>query len=116
MGKYLRAPEIFFTILEKGKELFVPLKEVADVRRGFTTGANEFFYLTEEEIKGWVIEKEFWMHEDENGDWIPNYVIKSPRECKSIVVDSGDLKYRVLMIHEDKKELKGTILRTDKQR
>lgn len=107
-GKYLRAPDIFFTILEKGKDLFVPLKEVAEVRRGFTTGANEFFYLTEEEIKRWGIENEFWMHEDENGDWIPNYVIKSPKECKSIVINPEDLKYRVLMIHKDKEELKGT--------
>jgi len=144
-GKYLRAPEIFFTILEKGKDLFVPLKEVADVRRGFTTGANEFFYLTEEDIKRWGIEREFWMHplrkeepplakvwKDKGGEyfkksqyiedfslkevlrddrfvyWIPNYVIKSPRECKSIVINPEDLKYRVLMIHRDKEELKGT--------
>lgn len=107
-GKYLRAPEIFFTILNKGKDLFVPLKEVADIRRGFTTGVNEFFYLTEEEIKHRGIEKEFWMHQDENGNWVPNYVIKSPRECKSIIVDPKDLKYRVLMIHKNKKDLKGT--------
>ena len=46
-GKYIRAPDIFFKILEKGKGILVPLKEVAEVRRGFTTGANEFFYLTE---------------------------------------------------------------------
>jgi len=107
-GKYLRAPEIFFKILEKGKDKLVPLKKVADVRRGFTTGANEFFYLTEEEIKRWGIEKEFWMHQDEKGNWVPNYIIKSPRECKSIIVDPKDLKYRVLMIHKDKKNLKGT--------
>jgi hypothetical protein len=44
-GKYLRAPEIYFTILEKGKDKLVPLKEVADVRFGIKTGANEFFYL-----------------------------------------------------------------------
>ncbi len=50
-GKYLRAPEIFFKILEKGKDKLVPLKEIADVRFGIKTGANEFFYLTEEEIK-----------------------------------------------------------------
>jgi len=106
-GKYLRAPEIFFKILQKGKDKFVPLKEIADVRRGFTTGANEFFYLTEEEIKKWGIEKEFWMHKDEKGNWVPNYVIKSPKECKSIVVTPEDLKYRVLMIHKDKKDLKG---------
>ena len=107
-GKYLRAPEIFFKILEKGKGKLVPLKEIADVRRGFTTGANEFFYLTEEEIKKRGIEKEFWMHQDERGDWVPNYVIKSPRECKSIVVKPRDLKYRVLMIHKDKKNLRRT--------
>lgn len=44
-GKYLRAPDIFFTILEKGKGKLVRLGDIAEVRRGFTTGANEFFYL-----------------------------------------------------------------------
>jgi len=107
-GKYLRAPEIFFKILEKGKGKLVPLKEVAEVRRGFTTGANEFFYLSEDEIKRRGIEKEFWMHQDEKANWVPNYVIKSPRECKSILVKPEDLKYRVLMIHKDKKDLRGT--------
>nr|MCR5853289.1 N-6 DNA methylase [Methanophagales archaeon] len=146
-GKYLRAPSIFFKILEKGKDLFVPLKAVAEVRRGFTTGANEFFYLTEEQIKAWGIEREFWMHplrkweeppvaedvwKDKGGEyfknsqyaedfsleevlrndgfvyWIPNYVIKSPRECKSIVINPKDLKFRVLLIHKDKEDLRGT--------
>jgi len=68
---------------------------------------NDFFYLTEEEIKRWKIEKEFWMHKDETGAWLPNYIIKSPRECKSIIVKPQDLKYRVLMIHKDKKQMKG---------
>ncbi len=107
-GKYIRAPEIFFKILEKGKGKLVPLKKIAEVRFGIKTGANEFFYLTEEEIKRRGIEKEFWMHQDDKGKWVPNYVIKSPRECKSIVVKPEDLKYRVLMVHKDKKALKGT--------
>jgi len=107
-GKYIRAPEIFFKILEKGKGKLVPLKKVANVRFGIKTGANEFFYLTEEEIKRRKIEKEFWMHKDEKGNWIPNYLIKSPRECKSIIVKPEDLKYRVLMIHNDRKDLTGT--------
>jgi hypothetical protein len=106
-GKYIRAPEIFFRILEKGKGKLVPLKEIAEVRFGIKTGANEFFYLKEEEIKRRKIEKEFWMHEDEKGKWVPNYVIKSPRECKSIIIEAEDLKYRVLMIHKDKRKLKG---------
>ena len=106
-GKYIRAPEIFFSIMERGKDLFVPLKEVADVRFGIKTGANEFFYCTEEEIETWGIEKEFWCHK-EGRKWVPNYLIKSPRECKGTVVKPEDLKFRVLMIHKDKKELEGT--------
>lgn len=107
-GKYIRAPKIFFTILEKAKDKLVPLKEVAEVKRGITTGVNKFFYLTEEEIRRHGIEKEFWMHKDKKGNWIPNYVVKSPRECKSIVVNPENLKYRMLIIHKDRKELKGT--------
>jgi hypothetical protein len=91
-GKYLRAPEIFFKILEKCKDKFVPLKDVADIRRGFTTGVNEFFYLTEEEIKQKGIEKEFWMHPDENGNWIPNKIITSPKEAKYVVLELDALK------------------------
>jgi len=107
-GKYLKAPDIFFKILKKAKDKLVPLKEVAYVKRGFTTGANEFFYLTEEEIKRRKIEKEFWTHKDKKDNWIPNYVIKSPRECRSIVINPEDLKYRVLMIHKNRDLLKGT--------
>jgi hypothetical protein len=44
-GKYLRAPEIYFKILEKGKDKLVRLGDIAEIRRGFTTGANDFFYL-----------------------------------------------------------------------
>lgn len=107
-GKYLRAPEIFFKILEKAKDKLVPLKKVAEVRFGTKTGANEFFYLTEEQIKKWKIEREFWMHKDKKGNLLPNYIIKSPRECKSIVIDPKDLKYRVLMIHKNRNQLKRT--------
>jgi hypothetical protein len=106
-GKYIRAPEIFFKILEKGKGKLVSLKDLADVRFGIKTGANEFFYLTKDEIQAKGIEKEFWMHKDEKGNWVPNYVIKSPRECKSVFVKPRDLKYRILMIHKDKRGLKG---------
>ncbi len=106
-GKYLRAPDIFFKILEKGKNILVPLKEVADVRRGFTTGANEFFYLTEDEIKKWGIEKEFWMHQDETGNWIPNKIILSPREAKNVLINPNDLKKILLSIGIEKSELRG---------
>jgi len=56
-GKYIRAPEIYFIVLDKGRNVLVPLKEIAEIKRGFTTGINDFFYLTEEEIKKYGIER-----------------------------------------------------------
>lgn len=96
-GKYLRAPEIYYTILEKGKGKLVRLGDIADVRRGFTTGANEFFYLTQEKIDEWGIEDEFLKP-----------VIKSPRECKTILIDPLKLKYKIFMCHKSREDLKGT--------
>jgi type I restriction-modification system DNA methylase subunit len=96
-GKYLRAPDIYFTILEKGKGKLVRLGDIADVRRGITTGANEFFYLSEEDQQKWRIEEEFLKP-----------VIKSPRECRSIVVKPEDLKFKLFYCHKDKRDLRGT--------
>ncbi|MEW6033630.1 MAG: hypothetical protein AB1603_02110, partial [Chloroflexota bacterium] len=46
-GKYLRAPDIFFTILEKGKALTRSLSEYFDGERYLNTGgADGFFILT----------------------------------------------------------------------
>ena len=44
-GKYLRAPEIYWKILEKGKGKLVRLGNIAEIRFGIKTGANEFFYV-----------------------------------------------------------------------
>lgn len=110
-GKYLRAPDIYFTILEKGKGKLVRLGDVAEVRRGITTGANDFFYLTPlgpgskpglmrvRNGAGWEgeIEEEFLKP-----------VIKSPRECRTIRIKAEDLRFRIFMCHKSKAELKGT--------
>ena len=96
-GKYLRAPDIYWTILEKGKGKMVKLGDVAEVRFGIKTGANEFFYLDKEKIDEWGIEKEFLKP-----------VIKSPRECKKILIELSELKNKLFICHKDIKELKGT--------
>ena len=79
-GKYLRAPEILFTILDKGNDKLIPIKKVAYVRFGLKTGANEFFYLDDEILKTWKIEKEFL---------IP--ILKSAKESSSIIIDVNKL-------------------------
>jgi type I restriction enzyme M protein len=105
-GKYPRAPKIFFKILKKNKDILVPLKEVADVRFGIKTGDNDFFYLTEAEIRKKGIEKEFWMHKDRSGTQLPNKVINSPREAKNVVLDPGSLEKIVIFINKEKSKLK----------
>ncbi len=42
-GKYLSAPSIFFSILQKGKHLFCALDTQAEIIFGIKTGANELF-------------------------------------------------------------------------
>ena len=44
-GKYLRADDVLFRILERGGARLLRLSDLADVRFGVKTGANEFFYL-----------------------------------------------------------------------
>ena len=96
-GKYLRAPDIYWTLLEKGKDKLVRLGDITEVRRGFTTGANEFFCLDAARIQEWGVESEFLKP-----------VIKSPRECKSILVDPSQLQFKLFMCHADKAALAGT--------
>jgi type I restriction-modification system DNA methylase subunit len=96
-GKYIKAPEIFFRILEKGNGKIVPLKKVARVVGGIITGNNEFFYLSEEKAKKWGIEDEFL---------IP--VVKTPRELSTISFSKKDLKYRLIFVDKDKKSLGDT--------
>ncbi len=44
-SKYLRADDIFFRVLERGEACLRHLSELARVRFGVKTGANEFFYV-----------------------------------------------------------------------
>jgi len=94
-GKYLRAPEVYFEILEKCKDKLVPLKKVTKIRRGYTTGINEFFYLTEERIREFGIEEEFLKP-----------VLKSPKEFEGILIDPAKLTTKVFLCQKSKEELR----------
>jgi len=96
-GAYIRAPKIFFRILEKGKRRIVPLRRVADVVGGIITGNNKFFYLNTEKAKKWGIEDEFL---------IP--VVKTPRELKTILFSKKDLRYRLLYVDKHENDLENT--------
>ncbi|MDE0502705.1 MAG: hypothetical protein OXI86_01400, partial [Candidatus Poribacteria bacterium] len=96
-GKYLRAPDIYWTILEKGRDKLVRLGDIAEVRRGITTGANEFFYLDAEAVERWEIEEEFLKP-----------VIYSLRELVCIEDQLDGLERKIFLCHESKSRLRGT--------
>jgi hypothetical protein len=58
-GKYLRAPDIYWTIRDKCREKLVRLGDLAQVRFGVKTGANAFFYLDAARVEAWGLEDEF---------------------------------------------------------
>ena len=95
-GKYLRAPNIYHAILNKCADKLVRLGDIATVRFGIKTGANDFFYLTSEVIAEWGIEPEFYRP-----------VMTSPQESRRIAIDPAELPRRLFMCHRDEDALEG---------
>jgi len=92
-GKYLRTPSIYFKILSHTK--IVKLSEVANIRRGITTGAVEFFCLDNAKVKEWAIEKEYIRP-----------LIEEPNKLQFIDVQPTDIDKLILVVHEDKDALR----------
>lgn len=93
-GQYLRAPEVYFEILEKCKDKLIPLKESAEVRFGIKPGITKFFFLTEDKMKHWKIEDKFLIS-----------IIRTPKEAFGIAIDIKDLKHKMLLCRNDIKTL-----------
>jgi type I restriction-modification system DNA methylase subunit len=107
-GKYLRAPDVYFEIVEELGAKIVPLNSLGKVERGYTTGINDFFYLEKIEAedgdlveckneRGWqgFIEKEFL---------IP--VLMSPREIIEPTIKPSDISIVMFACSLSKDELR----------
>ena len=95
-GIYLRAPDVYFKIMQEKKHLLIKISTIADVRFGVKTGSTEFFYLTKEQAQLEGIE--------------PQYLrpaITSPTECDTYSFDASKVKWYLLNIHEPKEKLVG---------
>ena len=95
-GKYLRAPDIYHQILDKYGDKLVRLGDIAEVRFGIKTGANDFFYLTPEVIAEFGIEPAYCRP-----------VMTTPQESRRIAVAPAALPRRLFMCHRDKADLAG---------
>lgn len=58
-GSLLRAPAAWFEWRAAAGDALVPLRELADVRRGLTTGANHVFYVRRDKAKAERLERKF---------------------------------------------------------
>lgn len=123
-GKYLRAPDIFFHILEQGSGRFAQLKDFAEIKFATKTGANDFFFVTditdetsEAELKQYRISvaKKKRLRLVESGDGgryaieakYLQPLVKSTRDIKSLTIDESITKFRVLIVSDEKKSLAG---------
>jgi type I restriction-modification system DNA methylase subunit len=111
-GKYLRAPNVYFEILEKTRDYLIPLKDLlgTEIRFGIKTGINDFFYL---EPTGEKAKRPRCLHVKNAQGWTGDIetrflkpVIKSPKEADKIVIDPKKLRYKLFMCNLSKQEIK----------
>lgn len=84
-GIYLRAPDIFFKLLDRCGSRLVPLGQLAEIRFGVKSGADDFFFVrdvTEEEIQ-----KSFGVREE-----APAFNGAGPQRSKSTFESSKRFK------------------------
>jgi len=163
-GKFVRAPDIYYKVLEQYGEQFKPLSEIANhIRRGVTSGANDFFYLPlpgeqskffesefdkdagtldlrlrdqdvidDFEQQGFdvtdpmfKIEHEYVMSpvngsvdvdrhsftytDDAGTTWVPNYIIKSPKEIEGLSLSSEMVENVAILTEESKNNLESGV-------
>jgi len=90
-GKYLRAPEIYWKILKKGKDKLVRLGDIAEVKPGCYSGLDDFFYFIRKPEFLTIVEKKFIKK-----------VIVSPKQIRKILINPDDIKTYVFYCEETK--------------
>ncbi len=128
---FLKAPKVYFDILEKGKGKWKPLSVLADVIRGYMTGCNDFFIVKDITTKALdqqlhvavnnfdnlrtlkSAEKdglrlvqngfgELWLIEEQ----FLKPMLTSPKDVDTYEFKPAKLTYSILLVHDEKKDLK----------
>jgi type I restriction-modification system DNA methylase subunit len=120
--QFFRTTPLYQEIIQKAKSKLIPLKELCDVKYGIKTGANSFFYLTDETDQSIVAgekNSEFWSSYGKYRSAMDKkqYIIersyvkpilKSQREAQGLSVKKSDLKYVVLDVKGNRSKLKSS--------
>ena len=132
-GRYLRAPDLYFEIMSRFKDRFVPLGKLTKIRFGVKTGCDDFFMprdVTQVALRKAASEKEFrrlvgvpreavengtlMVIEDGAGTWHPIEAEFLKPEVHSLMkvnrpeIRARDLDRVVLMVSDSMTSLRGT--------
>jgi type I restriction-modification system DNA methylase subunit len=91
----LRAPPVLQKIL--GNARVKPLNRVAEVFRGPTTGCDNFFVLSEEDVERFGIESRFLKP-----------CVSSPKRIRGLLIEKNKIKEYLFLVNEPKGALEGT--------
>jgi methylase of polypeptide subunit release factors len=94
---YLRAPDIYFTVLERGGDALVPLRAVAAGALGTKTGCDPFFVRPRDELAALEVEPRF-----------VTPIFKSPQEATSFVLDPEAATSALVLVSQPRSALRGT--------
>ncbi|MDQ2718194.1 MAG: N-6 DNA methylase [Bacteroidota bacterium] len=130
-AKYLRSPDIFNKIISLAGDKLIPLSKIIEVKYGIKTGANDFFYLTDETEKAKALddityrltfgvdktshlpvwEHLGWFHSELTNEhfYIEKEfiapVFKTQREALNLDVDIANLKNSVIICSDSRDKL-----------
>jgi hypothetical protein len=93
-GKYLRAPDIYWTILEKHFNSLIPFSSIVTKDYGIKSGCVEFFYISNEIQDSFGIEEEFLYPAITSSQHIADIYFKP--------------NTKIFICHKPKSQLKGT--------
>jgi type I restriction enzyme M protein len=94
---YLRAPDIYFRLLERGAQFLVPLRRLADGVLGTKTGCDAFFVRSATDLASLGLEDRYSR---------PAYW--SPGDSDAFVLDPRAASDRLVVISQSKHYLRGT--------
>jgi hypothetical protein len=100
-ARYLRAPDVFFTIQEKGTTPLCKLKRLATIETYLNTGGADDFFFVQEVEKGKTTSRIMNTKYGEEFTVETNFVadfIESPRELESIIVSPETLAKKLFRV------------------
>ncbi|HUS58002.1 MAG TPA: N-6 DNA methylase [Planctomycetota bacterium] len=93
----LRAPGVYFSILELAGERLTEMSNAARIARGITTGLNRFFIIEREKAAAFGIEQEFLRP-----------VVASLKNVKSLVLRPEHAGHCLVCVNRPRERLRGT--------